>query len=144
MSRLLPTVLVATTLVLSPVGSPHPAMADTCVAGSSCRQPPLQFVPGQRITIEIANLTQGMVQLQYVSGTDPVPISPGQVLTFARAGSTIDPNVSLVFWDEIGLPLRVNLLKPEARTLRIEVRPGWRPPGDRSIYLQDDGRVRIL
>ena len=62
---------------------------------------------------------------------------------FVRGGRT-DPNFSVVFWDAIGLPLKVNILKPDARTLRIEVRPGGSPPGDRSVYLKDDGRVTIL
>lgn len=119
------------------------ATAGTCVAGSSCGQQPIKFIPGQRITVEVVNLTQRVVQLQKIAGTNPVIIRPGQVHSFGRGGRT-EPNFSVVVWDAIGVPLKVNILKPEARTLRIEVRPGGRPPGDRSIYLKDDGRVAVF
>jgi hypothetical protein len=143
MSKLLPAILVATSLLIGITEQYHPAKAGTCVAATSCGRRPIQFVPGQRITVEVVNLTESVVQLQKVSGTDPLPISPGQVLSFVRTAKT-EPNFSVVFWDAIGLPLKVNILKPEARTLRIEVRPGGSPPGDRSVYLKDDGRVAVF
>ncbi len=143
MSKLLPAVLVATALLLSITEYDYPATAGTCVAATSCGRQSIQFIPGQRITVEVANLTESVVQLQQVSSTDPLPISPGQVYSFVRGGRT-DPNFSVVLWDAIGLPIKVELLKPQARTLRIEVHPGGRPPGDRSIYLRDDGRVAVF
>ena len=119
------------------------AVAGTCVAGSSCPPPPIQFIPGQRITIEVVNLTQGVIQLQQMPVTDSLTISPGQVRTFLR-GSTIDPNFSLIFWDTMGLFLKADIIKLGAKNLRIELRPGGRPPGNRAVYLNDDGRVKIL
>lgn len=142
MSKFLPVVLAATTLFVS-ISPEFPVIARSCVAATSCGRQPIQFVPGQRITVEVANLTESVVQLQQVSSTDPLSISPGQVRSFVRGGTT-EPNFSLVMWDAIGLPLRVNLLKPGARKLRIEVRPGGRPPGDRTVYLKDDGRVTVF
>lgn len=136
-------VLVSVFLGFSVEGKSPKAMADTCVAGSSCGSQPVRFVPGQRITVEVANFTSGIVEIQQLYTTDPLPISPGQVLSFVRGAST-DPNFSVVFWDSQGLPLKVNILKPEARILRIEVRPGTRPPGDRAVYLKDDGRIQVL
>jgi hypothetical protein len=141
--KLLSATLFVAFLVFSSDGHYHPATAGTCVARTSCGRQPIQFIPGQRITVEVVNLTESLVQLQQVSGTAPLPISPGQVFSFVRGGRT-DPNFSVVLWDAIGLPLRVNILKPEARRLRIEVRPGGRPPGDRTIYLRDDGRVAVF
>lgn len=141
--KLLPTALVVAFLVFSSDEHYYPVTAGTCVARTSCGRQPIQFVAGQRITVEVVNLTESLVQLQQISGTAPLPISPGQVLSFVRGGTT-DPNFSVVFWDAIGLPLRVNILKPEARRLRIEVRPGGSPPGDRTIYLRDDGRVAVF
>lgn len=88
-------------------------------------------------------MTGRVVKLQKISGAQPVTISPGQVLSFVRGGRT-EPNFSLVFWDALGESLKVNILKPEARTLRIEVRLGGRPPGDRSVYLKDDGHVLVF
>ncbi len=143
MSKLLSTVLLATTLFFGITERYHGASAGTCVAATSCGRQPVQFIPGQRITVEVANLTKSVVQLQRLYGTDPLPISPGQVLSFVRGGST-DPNFSVVLWDATGVPLKVNILKPEAKTLRVEVRPGGRPPGDRTIYLKDDGRVAVF
>lgn len=143
MYKLLPTVLVATALFIGLVERDRSVTAGTCVAATSCGRQPIKFIPGQRITVEVINLTESVVQLQKVYGTDPVAISPGQVLSFVRGGRT-EPNFSVVFWDALGLPLKVDILKPEARKLRLEVRPGGRPPGDRSIYLKDDGRVAVF
>jgi hypothetical protein len=143
MSKLLPAILVATALFVTITEHYHPATAGTCVAATSCGRQPIQFIPGQRITVEVVNLTESVVQLQKVAGSEPLPISPGQVLSFVRGGRT-DPNFSVVVWDSIGLPLQVNIRKSAARLLRIEVRPGGRPPGDRSVYLKDDGRVVVF
>ncbi|NES24119.1 MAG: hypothetical protein F6K41_35715, partial [Symploca sp. SIO3E6] len=96
-----------------------------------------------RITIEVVNLTQGLIQLQQMPVTDSLTISPGQVRTLFR-GSTIDPNFSLIFWDTMGLSLKADIIKLGAKNLRIELRPGGRPPGNRAVYLNDDGRVSIL
>jgi hypothetical protein len=143
MSKLLSTALLVAFCVISIDGHYHPATARSCVAATSCGRKPIQFIPGQRITIEVVNLTESIVELQKLYGTDPLPISPGQMLSFVRGGST-ESNFSVVFWDATGLPLQVNILQPSTRTLRIEVRPGGRPPGDRSVYLKDDGRVTVL
>lgn len=143
MSKLLSVVFAVTTLFVSVSSPEYPATARSCVAATSCGRQPIQFVPGQRITVEVANLTESVVQLQQISGTDPLSISPGQVRSFVRGGTT-EPNFSLVMWDAIGLPLRVNLLKPSTKKLRVEVRPGGRPPGDRTVYLKDDGRVGVF
>lgn len=143
MHKLLPIVLVATTLLISFAQRYPIATAGTCVAATSCGRQPIKFIPGQRITVEVVNLTQRVIQLQQPPSTDPIAITPGQVRSFVRGGST-DPNFSVVLWESLGSPLKVNLLKPEARKLRIEVRSGGRPPGNRSVYLQDDGRVTVF
>ena len=143
MYKIVPTVLVVTSLFIGVTPSDRIAKAGTCVAASSCGRQPIQFTPGQRITVEVINQTKNVVQLQKITGTEPVALRPGQVMSFVRGGRT-DPNFSVVLWDAKGVPLKVNLLKPEARKLRIEVRPGGRPPGDRTVYLQDDGRVAVF
>lgn len=139
-----PLVLLATTtLAISSTADVDPAQAETCVAASSCREQSVKFVPGQRITVEVANLTSSVIKLQQVDVTDPLPVSPGQVLSFVRGGNT-NPNFSAVLWDTQGLPLNVNIRQPEARVLRIEVLPSGRAPGVRAVYLQDDGRVEVM
>ncbi|MEQ9667344.1 hypothetical protein [Coleofasciculus sp. G2-EDA-02] len=135
--------LVATTLAIPSTADFHSAQAQTCVAATSCRNQSIKFVPGQRITVEVANLTNSIIQLQQVDVTDPLPVSPGQVLSFVRGGNT-NPNFSVVFWDAQGLPLNVNIRKPETRVLRIEILPSGRAPGARAVYLQDDGRVEVM
>jgi hypothetical protein len=142
-AKLLPAALVGIVLLAGIAELYHPVTAGTCVAATSCGRQPIRFVPGQRVTVEVANLTESVVQLQKIYGSEPLPISPGQVLSFVRGGST-DPNFSVVLWDAIGLPLKLNILKPQGRVLRIEVRPGGRPPGDRTVYLKDDGRVAVF
>jgi hypothetical protein len=143
MSKLLRAVIAATALLIGITEHDYLATARTCVAATTCGQQPIQFIPGQRITVEVANLTQSVIRLQQVGVTDLVSISPGQVRSFVRGGST-EPNFSLVFWDVMGLPLKVNLLKPQAKKLRLEMRPGGRSPGDRSVYLRDDGRITVF
>ncbi|MEQ8752942.1 MAG: hypothetical protein RID09_05400 [Coleofasciculus sp. G1-WW12-02] len=135
--------LLATTLAIPSTADFHPAQAQTCLAATSCRNQSVKFVPGQRITVEVANLTNSIIQLQQVDVTDPLSVSPGQVLSFVRGGNT-NPNFSAVFWDAQGLPLNVNIRKPEARVLRIEILPSGRAPGARAVYLQDDGRVEVM
>jgi len=141
MYKLLPTILVATALLLSETQHSQTAIARTCT--SNCGPPPIQFIPGQRINVEVVNLTTNLVEMQSIPDTDPVAITPGQVVYLGRGGST-EPNLSLMLSDVNGLPLRVNILKPENRTLRIELRPGGRQPRDRTIYLKDDGRVTVF
>ena len=140
MYKILLALFVATGFVLGDANRIHPSVAGTCA--QKCPPAPIQFVPGQRITYEVVNLTSSLVQMQKVVGTDPIPLNPGQVVSFTRGGGT-DPNLSLLLWDATGLPLGMRLSKPNPRTLRIEVRPGGRPPGDRTIYLRDDGRIAV-
>jgi hypothetical protein len=88
------------------------------------------------------NRTSSLVQVEKIFGTDAIPLRPGQEIQFERGGST-DPNVSIVFWDATALPLKAHLSKRGAQTLRIELRLGGRPPGDRSLYIRDNGRVLV-
>lgn len=141
MSKLLPAVLIITALLLSSAERPQRAIAGTC-AGASCPPPPLGFIPGQRIDVEVVNQTASIVLFQRVSGTDTVPLRPGQELRFERWTGTT-PNLSMVFWDPTALPLIARVSKPNPDTLRIELRPGGRPPGDRALYIFNDGRVSV-
>lgn len=114
--------------------------AQTCTANCLSRQ--VQFTPGQRIGLQMVNQTASLVLVEQVFRTSPVPILPGQQLDLDPNFGTA-PNISLVFWDETSLPVRAILFRPNPNTLRIEIRPGGRP-GDRSIYIENDGKVSIL
>ncbi|MBW4521339.1 MAG: hypothetical protein KME16_16775 [Scytolyngbya sp. HA4215-MV1] len=130
---LITVLLTSVTLPLSE------ATAGTC-SGKTCQTTRLEFTPGQRITIQVINQTASLVELQKVYGTDALPLRPGQQVEFDLGGGT-EPNVSVLFWDVTALPLRSRLSKLNERTLRIELRPGYTPPGDRAVYIRDDGRV---
>jgi len=118
-----------------------PVTAQTCTA--NCRSRQIQFTPGQRIRLQMVNQTAGLVLVEQVVRTSPVPVLPGQRLELDPTFGT-EPNVSVVFWDETSLPVVAILFRPNPNTLRIEIRPGGRPPGDRSVYIENDGKVSIL
>src|SRR6478672_352882 len=141
MYKLLLTILVATALLVSETVRPHQAIAKTCA--SNCGAAPVQFIPGQPINVEVVNFTRNLVQMQNVPTGNSIPITPGELLRLVRGGAT-EPNLSLVFWDVKGLALQIKILKPENKTLRIEIRPGGRQPRDRTVYLKDDGRIAVF
>ncbi len=91
----------------------------------------------------VVNRTSSLVQIEQIYGTNPIALLPNQTVEVDPNFGT-RPNASLVFWDETTLPLRAILFRPEANLLRIEILPGGRPPGDRSVYIEDDGKVRIF
>lgn len=138
---LFPAVLVAVSLFLGYTERLTPMLAGTCA--SKCPPPPLGFVPGQLVNVEVVNRTASIVLLEKVQGTDAFPLRPGQEVRFQRWTGT-EPNMSVVFWDATALPLLTRVSKPNDDTLRIELRPGGRPPGDRTIYILNDGRVTIF
>ncbi len=89
------------------------------------------------------NRTSSLVQVEQVYGTNPIALLPSQEVEVDPNFGT-RPNASLIIWDETHLPLRAVLFRPETNTLRVEILPGGRPPGDRSVYIENDGKVRIF
>jgi hypothetical protein len=81
--------------------------------------------------------------MEQLVGTSPIALLPNQEIEVNPNFGT-RPNASLVFWDETSLPLRVLLSRPETNMLRVQILPGGRPPGDRAVYVEDDGKVRIF
>jgi hypothetical protein len=120
-----------------------PTLAQSCVAATSCGPQPIQFQPGDWISVEIVNLTKSLVEVQQVSASSALVVTPGETIFFRGSGNT-SPNLSLIFADINGLSLKLDLFQPERQKLRIEIRPGNRPPGDRSVYLNNDGRLRVF
>jgi hypothetical protein len=135
--------LLLTTVTATMFLMPAPTIqAGTCVAESSCAPQPIQFKPGDWVSVEVVNLTAGVVQIQQMYTTDPLAVSPGEVFHFVHSANT-EPNFSLVFWDSLGLPIKLSLRQPETKKLRIELRPGG-SLGDRTLYLRNDGRVEVF
>jgi hypothetical protein len=119
------------------------AIAGTCVAGSSCPPPRIQFVPGSRVAIEVVNLAPAPVYIQHVGMMNPVTIFPGQSPTLLQGG-TVDPNFSLLFWHFEGETLFVNVRQPSPGVMRVEIRPGGAIAGHSGVYLRNDGSVEVL
>jgi hypothetical protein len=140
MSKLLPVALAAVTVLITSTNHPNATLAGTCA--SKCGPQPIQFTPGQSIRLQVVNKTLGLVKLEKLQGTDPIPLRPGQELQFFQSDE-IQPKVSLVFWDETGLPLQAIISKPDFGTLRVELRAGKSNPGDRSLDMLSDGRVNV-
>ncbi|MFM7424516.1 MAG: hypothetical protein ACKO7W_05905 [Elainella sp.] len=128
-------------LVVGTSGLLQPGLAQPCTSNCGSRQ--IQFTPGERVRVSVVNRTSSLVQVEQIYGTSPVALLPSQEIEVDPNFGT-RPNASLVVWDETDLPLKVRLFRPTANSLRIEVLPGGRPPGDRSIYIEDDGKVRIF
>ena len=115
-------------------------LSKPCVQNCSSRQ--VQFTPGQRIQISVINRTSSLLQVEQIYGTSPLPLRPDQEVAVNPSFGT-RPNASIVFWGE-ALPLRVALFRPAPNQLRIEILAGSQPPGDRSVYIEDDGQVKIF
>lgn len=141
MSKLISATLIATALLLTSTNNSNVTLAGTCA--SQCGAPPIQFTPGQYIRLEVVNRTYSLVKLEKSPGTPPISLEPGQELQLAQ-GDSLQPNLSVIFWNDKGWPLKAIVSKPNFGTLRVEILPGRSNPGDRSIYILNDGRVNVL
>ncbi|BAZ29864.1 hypothetical protein NIES4074_23110 [Cylindrospermum sp. NIES-4074] len=141
MSKLISATLIATTVLLTSANNLDMTLAETCA--SRCGPRPIQFTPGQYIRLEVVNRTYNVLKLEKAPGTPPIPLEPGQELQVDQ-GDSLQPNLSVIFWNDKGWPLKAIISKPNFGTLRVEIRPGRTNPGDRSIYILNDGRVNVL
>ncbi|MDY6781195.1 MAG: hypothetical protein SW833_01340 [Cyanobacteriota bacterium] len=116
--------------------------AGTCVANSSCGSPPIQFVPGRPISVEVVNSTYIPITVQHLGMANPLTIASRQTVSVLR-GTTVNPNFSLIFWTSEGGSLAANVSQPSERVLRIEIRAS-RSSGNNAVYIRDDGRVEVL
>lgn len=138
MLKILPTALIATTVLLATSNYPHATLAGTCA--SRCGVRPIQFIPGQRLQLQVVNATANLVKLEQIQDTKVIPLQPGQQLLLDNDQQR---HISLVFWDETGLPLQAVPSQPNSGTLRVELRRSRSNPGDRSLDILGDGKVKI-
>ncbi|MEA5620563.1 hypothetical protein VB711_22375 [Cronbergia sp. UHCC 0137] len=138
MSKLIQATFIATALLLAPANY---SQAGTCA--SNCGAKPLQFKPGQYIRVEIVNRTSSLVNLEQFPEMRQISLEPGQQFKFHQAGGT-KSNFSMVFWNHGGTSLKAAVSKPNFGTLRVEIKPGNIYPGDRSVYILNDGRVSVF
>jgi hypothetical protein len=141
MAKFLPATLMAATLLLATTPYPHPTLAMTCA--SKCGKPPLQFKPGQYIQLIVVNKTYSVVELERTPETEPISLEPGQELQLPH-NERLQANLAILFWSEEGYALKMIASKPNLGKLRLEIYPSQIYPGDRSLYLREDGRVKVL
>lgn len=138
MLKILPTAFVVATVLVASSNYPQATLAGTCA--SRCGVRPIQFIPGQRLRLQVVNATANLVKLEQIQDTRAIPLQPGQQL---QLDNDQQHNISLVFWDETGLPLQAVPSQVNSGTLRVELRRGRANPGDRSLDILGDGRVKI-
>ena len=141
MYKLISGTLIATSLLIGTGEAFQSAFAGTCA--SKCGPRPIQFTPGKKVRLIVINKTPRLIYLEKTHGNKPISLQPGQKLQIEQGDGT-EPNVSLLFWEQNGLALKANVRKPNFATLQIELRPEWRNRGDRAVYLDDNGRVKVL
>jgi hypothetical protein len=122
------------------LSSSAPLQAQNCTA--NCRSDQIQFTPGDRLQIEFVNQSSRVVTVQQVPLIAPRPLRPGQSTDIGFNWGTT-PNVAIRFWSEDEQPIRAYLFRPSDRTMRVEIRDLPWQLSDRSIYIQNDGRVII-
>ncbi len=133
--------LLATTLLLTAIKS-QVTLAGTCA--SRCGNAPLHFTPGQYIRVQVINRSYGDVKLEQLPELRKTTLKPGEKLQFDLKPGTL-AEFSLMFWDDGGRYVKGVVSKPNFGTLVLEIRPNSRDyPGDRSLYIRNDGQVSIL
>ena len=116
-----------------------PQAAQACTYQCDTNQ--IRFIPGQPLTIEFINNTQGLVNLERVLDIDMHWLRPNsdfKIETLVGA----DDDMSLVFWDENNRAVNAVLHRPNASTLQIELLPSGYD-SDRAVHVSNDGRVLV-
>jgi hypothetical protein len=120
------------------------AIAQSCVADTSCPPQPIQFIPGETVRVEVINRTPSLIAIEQIRGTDAFTLDPSKTVSFLR-GNSLTPNFSVVIWEVQGLSLRFKLSQPQKNVLRVEVHFGdGYDYNDSSIYLRNDGRLDVF
>ncbi len=138
MLKILPITVISATVLIASSNYPNATLAGTCA--SQCGIRAIQFTPGQSIRLQVVNTTSNLLKLEKLQETKPIPLQPGQKFQLDNEQQS---NISLVFWDETKLPLQAVYSQPKAGTLRVELRRGKTNPGDRSLVVLSDGRVKV-
>ncbi|TAE58720.1 MAG: hypothetical protein EAZ76_10570 [Nostocales cyanobacterium] len=141
MSKLISASLIAAALLFTPTSNTDITLAGTCA--SNCGPRPLQFKPGQYLRLKIVNRTPRVLQMEKFPEMRRMFLQPGKEYTIDQANAT-EPNFSIIFWDDTGRSIEAKPSKPNFGTLRVELRPTYRFPGDRSIYILNDGKVQVF
>lgn len=106
-----------------------------------CDSNQIRFMPGQPLTIEFVNNTNGMVNLERVLDIDMQWLRPNTNFAIETLVGA-DDDMSLVFWDENNRAVNAVLHRPDAETLRVELLPSGHY-SDRAVHVVNDGRVLV-
>ena len=120
--------------------SSGPALAQTCI--ENCRSGQIQFTPGDRISVEVVNLGFVTIAAEQVPLRGPITLFPGTSTQLGFGWGTT-PNLSMFIWALEDEPIRYRLSRLDDTTLRVEVVSAPNEPSDRSIFIQNDGRVMV-
>mgnify|MGYP001052865227 FL=1 len=115
------------------------AQAEPCTY--RCETNQIRFMPGQPITIEFINRTNGMVNLERVLDIDMQWLRPQTEFSIETLVG-VDDEMSLVFWDEHNQAVNAVLHRPDAGTLQVELLPSGHD-SDRVVHVANDGRVLV-
>jgi hypothetical protein len=119
---------------------PGPLLAQTCT--DNCRSGQIQFTPGDRISVELVNLSPVTVGVEQVPLRGPLTLAPG-TSTVLGFGWGTTPNLSMFIWPLADQPIRYTLGRMDDTTLTVEIVTAPSEPSDRSIYVENDGRVMV-
>ncbi len=106
-----------------------------------CESEEIRFMPGQPITIEFINNTNGLVNLERVLDIDMHWLRPDSEFAIETLVG-VDDDMSLVFWDENNRAVHAALHRPDAETLQVELLPSG-SDSDRAVHVSNDGRVLV-
>lgn len=118
----------------------EPALAQTCI--ENCGSGQIQFTPGDRISVEVVNLSNVTVAAEQVPLLGPITLPPG-ASTMLGFGWGTTPNLSMFIWALEDQPIRYQLGRLDDTTLLVEVVTAPSEPSHRSVYIENDGRVRV-
>ncbi|NJM95874.1 MAG: hypothetical protein HC800_00465 [Phormidesmis sp. RL_2_1] len=130
----------ATAMLLASSLAPAAALAaEPCVY--QCDSNQIRFVPGQPITIEFVNKTNGLIHLERVLDINLEWLRPNSEFSIQTLVG-VDDDMSLVFWDDHNRAVNAVLHRPDAATLQIELLPSG-AESDRAVHIANDGRVIV-
>lgn len=142
LSRTLPLCIGTMMLVGLPLSShlSQPAKANSpCTY--QCESNQIRFMPGQPLTIEFVNKTNGLINLERVLDIDMHWLRPQSNFAIETLVG-VDDDMSLVFWDENNQAVNAVLHRPDSDTLQIELLPSGHQ-SDRAVHVSNDGRVLV-
>jgi len=142
MLRYLPTYIAALTLATIPFS---PVLTNAAKANAPCRHQcdsnQIRFVPGQPVTIEFINKTNGTINLERVLDIDMHWLRPQSEFAIDTLVG-VDDEMSMVFWDENNRAVNAVLHRPNTETLQVELLPSGHD-SDRAVHVANDGRVLV-